>query len=81
MSTIFKDISKKHENNSFLKTRFLTYLNKEKKLTISVLNPEDFDYVDFLGNDEDYGDTFKAYNKKDSEYFIIFFGTKGLEFD
>ena len=81
MSTIFKDISKKIEVIPEQKTRFISYLNQSKELRSAGAKPEDFDYVDFLGNDGDYGDTFKAYNIKDPQHFIIFFGVKGLEFN
>ena len=81
MSTIFNDISKKIEVIPEETTKFVSYLNQFKELENAGSKPTDFDFVDFLGNDGDYGDTFKAYNIKDPKHFIIFFGIKGLEFN
>ena len=42
--------------------------------------PKEYDTIEFIGHDIDYGDVFKAYDSNANE-FTLFFGVKGDEFD
>lgn len=43
-------------------------------------SPDEYDIVEFIGNDEGYGDVFKC-RDLDDPGFTLFFGKKGNEFD
>ena len=60
-------------------TVFNKFIPCEGKISRAVSNPSNFSVVEYLGNDTEYGDVFKAYDNKNS--FSLFIGVKGTEFD
>ena len=81
MYTKFRDITNKEKTITVKKTKFTAYLNSKIVIIPTNMLPESFDHVDFIGNDKDYGDVFKAYHNIDLNQFTIYFGIKGDEFD
>ena len=77
--TKFIDKTKEKESKPVKETVFeAEVLNKQ--IVSASFNPQHFDYVEFIGNSEDYGDVFKAYVTEGGD-FSLFFGVKGDEFD
>lgn len=62
------------------KTVFKTLLDDSFKIVNASVQPENYSNVLFLGHDESYGDLFKAWDD-DKNYFAIYFGEKGDEFN
>lgn len=62
------------------KTRFNTLIDLNITAVPTVVEPTDYDFVEFIGSDEYYGDVFKVW-MKDSDRFLIYFGEKGREFN
>lgn len=60
-------------------TKFDKYVASDLEVHDSCYQPSDYNTVEFIGVDPDYGDVFIA--KDSGPGFTIFFGTKGLEFD
>ena len=80
MATNFMSLDKKQKENK--KTIFTHIVEFDKKIKETSFNkPEDYENVLYIGYDNDYGDVFKVWNEEEENNFIIFFGTKGDEFD
>ena len=62
------------------KTVFTHYVNSNLEIESEVSTPiEDWQNILHIGTDVIYGDVFKVWNT-DENYFTIYFGTKGDEF-
>ena len=67
--------------NEIKETKFLKILEFDLSIASADHNdPKEYDTIEFIGHDIDYGDVFKAYDS-DANEFTLFFGVKGDEFD
>lgn len=66
------------ERLSIRKTRFKKFVATHYEIFESSCDPSDFEVVEYIGWDSDYGDVFKATKKG---RFTIYFGEKGDEFN
>ncbi len=80
--TKFIDGSKRNEPKKEVKKTVFTHsVNRIKEIIVAKLQPKDYDYVEFLFHDKDYGDVFKAWDDAhDDNDIALFFGTKGDEY-
>ena len=62
-------------------TTFEKVLDSDLKAMKTSSKPKMYDYVLHIGNDKAYGDVFKAWDEGREGNFVIFFGTKGDEFN
>ena len=63
-------------------TKFTHYLNGIRIVTENHSdNPLKWDNVLHIGTGKHYGDVFKAWDDDDENYFTIYFGEKGDEFE
>ena len=72
-------IDKSGETKISRPTVFNKFIPCDGEISRAVSNPSNFSVVEYLGNDTEYGDVFKAYDNKNS--FSLFIGVKGTEFD
>ena len=72
-------IDKSGETKKSIPTVFNKCIPCDGEISRAVSNPSNFRVVEYLGNDTEYGDVFKAYDNKNS--FSLFMGVKGTEFD
>lgn len=77
--TKFINLTKK-EVKTTEKTVFKKYLTESFSVGEASAGPESWENVAFIGNDALYGDVFKCWNKNEND-FILYFGTKGDEFN
>ena len=78
--TKFIDGSKRSEpKKEVRKTVFTHFVNCDKEISKNLLKANDYDNVEFLFHDIDYGDVFKAWDNHREESITLFFGTKGDE--
>lgn len=82
MTRYIDNTKKKVKENVLRKTVFKKVLNYDLKIKLNNkdLTPENFENVEFIGHDLDYGDVFKAWNGEYLKSFLLFFGKKGDEF-
>ena len=66
------------ESKARRKTDFKKLVRDDYSICKSSKNPEDFQIVEYIGYDNDYGDVFKAII---GNRFTIYFGNKGDEFN
>ena len=71
-------IDKSVETKVYRKTVFKKFVRDDYLICKSSKNPEDFQIVEYIGYDDDYGDVFKAII---GNRFTIYFGNKGDEFN
>lgn len=76
--TKFTTLEKKTKKRE---TVFKKLITSDLEILSTNYKPTDFDNVLHIGNDECYGDVFKAWNKSRENDFIIYFGKAGDEFD
>ena len=72
-------IDKSGETKISRPTVFHKFIPCDGEIGSAFINPSNFSVVEYLGNDTEYGDVFKAYDDKNS--FYLFMGVKGTEFD
>lgn len=60
------------------KTVFTHFVNADKEIEESALQPINYRYVEFLFYDVDYGDVFKTWDDQE-DYVTLHFGIKGDE--
>lgn len=66
------------------KTVFKNFLSKGLVMSDGedkCLQPADYDNVMYIGYNNYYGDVFKAWNNGDITEYVLYFGTKGDEFN
>ena len=71
-------IDKIGETKVYRKTVFKNFVRDDYLICKSSKSPEDFQIVEYIGYDYDYGDVFKAIR---GDRFTIYFGYKGDEFN
>lgn len=80
--TKYSTLNVVNEGNEGKKTIFEEVVTSTKTVRKTYLRPEDMENVIFLGHDMDYGDVFLAQRLVcRPNYFAIFFGVKGDEFN
>ncbi len=78
--TRFIDGSKRSEPKKIKReTVFTHFVNGNREVEKSIFQPKDYDSVEFLFYDTDYGDVFKAWDNINPNNITLFFGTKGEE--
>lgn len=74
-----KFIDKSSQVKSTKTTVFIKCLVCDLSTKYVDLNPNAFDFVEFIGHDEAYGDVFKCWCNDTEGNFGLYFGTKGEE--
>lgn len=74
-----KFIDRNKVNKKVKPTIFTRCINERFNVIETNTNGNDFDYVEFIGRDLRYGDTFKAWNNGAETNFTLYFGIKGEE--
>ena len=68
------------DSKEVVKTEFYKCLGDDLIAFSASGKPSNYDYVQYIGSDKDYGDVFKVWNEDNEGSFTIYFGKKGDEF-
>jgi hypothetical protein len=80
-NTLFIDKTFEQKDREIKKTVFNKCVNPRKAISNAVLQPNNYDIVEFLKHDKSYGDVFYAYDIGHENDGTLYFGNKGDEFD